>query len=122
MKHKKWLFPILSAAVASVAVVAIWINIGPEEPGEVIVREMDFPHMTSSIEQLSEFADVVVIGTVSEVASTDIDRGKEGTGTPMAYTLYKLDVSETLKGGMWPTASTSTVPTQGSSPICLQPN
>ena len=33
MKHKKWLFPILSAAVASVAVVAIWLNVESEDQG-----------------------------------------------------------------------------------------
>ena len=33
MKHKKWLFPILSAAVASVAVVAVWINVESKEQG-----------------------------------------------------------------------------------------
>ena len=33
MKHKKWLFPILSAVVASVAVVAVWINVESKEQG-----------------------------------------------------------------------------------------
>ena len=99
MKHKKWLFPILSAVVASVAIVAIWVNIEPEEPVEMIeVRHADFGFITSSIKELTARADTIVIGTVSEVAATGMDRGADNTGLPMAYTLYKFDVTETLKG------------------------
>ena len=99
MKYKKWLLPILSAAVASVAVVVIWNNIEPEEPsGETVVQSAHFSFIASSIEELTAEADAVVIGTVSEVAATGVDRGGDSTGLPMGYTLYKLDVSETLKG------------------------
>ena len=139
MKHKKWLFPILSAVVASVAVVAVWINVesdqggqkvikapkityvalatqepsgetvikaakityvssATEEPEETLVREAHFSFIASSIEELTAEADAVVVGTVSEVAATGIDRGHDGTGSSMAYTLYKFDVAETLKG------------------------
>lgn len=65
MKYKRWLFLILSAVVASIAVVAIWLNVEPEYPGEVVVRDLDFPHTTSSIERLSEYANVVVVGRVA---------------------------------------------------------
>ena len=99
MKHKKWLFPILSAAVASVAVVAIWLNIEPKEPsGETVVQSAHFSFIASSIEELTAEADAIVIGTVSEVAATGVDRGHDSTGLPMEYTVYKLDVAETLKG------------------------
>ena len=130
MKHKKWLFPILSAAVALVAVVAIWINIGPEEPsgekvikdpkitfvvsatkepsgetvvkapkitfvasatkepsGETVIIHIDYVDITSSIETLSENADVIVIGTIRDVAHA----GRGGA-------TYRFDVEETLKG------------------------
>ena len=116
MKHKKWLFPILSAVVASVAVVAIWLNIESEEPsgetvvqsahfiepekpsGETVVQSAHFSFIASSIEELTAEADAIVIGTVSEVAATGIDKGGDDTGLPMAYTLYNFDVAETLKG------------------------
>ena len=99
MTYLKWSYPIITAVVVAVAVVVIWTNTDRGGTvGETVVRELDFPHMTSSIEQLSEFADVVVIGTVAEVVATGTDRGQNNEGPPIAYTLYKLDVWEALKG------------------------
>ena len=140
MKHKKWLFPILSAVVASVAVVAVWINVeskdqggqkvikapkityvalatqepsgetvikapkityvssATEEPEQILVREAHFTFIASSIEELTAEADAIMTGTVSEVTASIEDRGSDNTGTSIAYTLYKFDVSETLKG------------------------
>ena len=119
MKHKKWLFPILSAMVASVAVVAVWINAeskdqggqkvikapkityvssATEEPsGKTVIQDAHFSFIAWSLEELTAEADAVVTGRVSEVAATGIDRGHDGSGLPMAYTLYKFDVAETLK-------------------------
>ena len=99
MKHKKWLFPILSAVVASVAVVAIWLNIEPKEPsGEILIQDAHFSFIASSIEELTAEADVIVRGTVSEVTANGTDKGEDSTGLGFAFTLYKFDVSETLKG------------------------
>ena len=95
MKHKKWLFPILSAVVASVAVVAIWLNIEPEE---ILIQHAHFSFIASSIEELTAEADAIVIGTVSEVTANGTDKGEDSTGLGFAFTLYKFDVSETLKG------------------------
>ena len=73
MKHKKWLFPILSAAVASVAVVVIWNNVERTEPvettvvtepsGETVIQSAHFIFIASSIEDLTAEADAIVIGT-----------------------------------------------------------
>ena len=88
MKHKKWLFPILSAVVASVAVVAVWINIeSKEHRGETVIRHIDYVDITSSIETLSNNVDVIVIGTVSDVV-----RSNSGGA------VYRFDIEETLKG------------------------
>ena len=140
MKYKKWLFPILSAAVASVAVFAVWTNIeskdqgdhkvlkspkityvstvdeepsgetvmkGPrityvssatEEPEEILIQDAHFAFVGSSIEELTAEADVIVRGTVSEITAGGTDKGEDGTGLGFEFTLYKFDVSETLKG------------------------
>ena len=88
MKYLKWSFAVISAVVALVAVVAIWINIGPEEPsGETVIIHIDYVDITSSIETLSENADVIVIGTIRDVAHA----GRGGA-------TYRFDVEETLKG------------------------
>ena len=88
MKYKKWLFPILSAVVASVAVVAVWINIeSKEHRGETVIRHIDYVDITSSIETLSNNVDVIVIGTVSDVV-----RSNSGGA------VYRFDIEEILKG------------------------
>ena len=97
MKHKKWLFPILSAVVASVAVVAVWINIESKEQ-EILIQDAHFSFIASSIDELTAEADVIVRGTVSEVTANGTDKGEDSTGLGFAFTLYKFDVSETLKG------------------------
>ena len=108
MKYKKWLFAILSAVVASVAVVAVWLNVQSKDQGgqtakgpritfvasatkepaeEKVIRHIDYVDITSSIEYLSNKVDVIVIGTVRDVAHT----GRGGA-------TYRFDVEETLKG------------------------
>ena len=88
MKYLKWSFAVISAVVALVAVVAIWINIGPEEPsGETVIIHIDYVDITSSIETLSNNVDVIVIGTVSDVV-----RSNSGGA------VYRFDIEETLKG------------------------
>ena len=99
--YLKWALPIGSAAVAALIVTAVWFNLrGPATEPEttVLVREVDFVDITSDLDSLTRSADVVVMGTVEEIVQSGHDRGKEGTGRPMAYTLYKLSVQEELKG------------------------
>jgi hypothetical protein len=61
----------------------------------------------TSIESLSDYADVVVVGTVKGIVGRETDYGKklnplekgvaeDGSGIPMVY--YEIDVTETLQG------------------------
>ena len=95
----KYLLPFVTAVVVAVAVVAIYANVDRDEPGEKVeIVEASFPDMTSSIDQLTAMADSIVIGAVSGVVDRGVDRGADGQGIPVAYTLYGVDVVETLKG------------------------
>ena len=98
----KWVLPIVSALVASVAVVAVVISLDFPSKGSAVeivqVNTAHFSEITGSLEQLTEYADVVVIGNVTEVVQSGIDRGRDGDGSGIPMTLYKVEVLETLKG------------------------
>ena len=54
MKYLKWSFAVISAVVALVAVVAIWINIGPEEPsGEKVIKDPKITFVVSATKEPS---------------------------------------------------------------------
>ena len=100
---KRWLLPLGSMIAASAIGVASWFAVAALRSGtndqEMTVRSLSM-NRYSTLEDLSESADVVVLGTVRSIAATGIGRGSEGEGNPMPYTIYELEVQETFKGGV----------------------
>ena len=108
-KHTKWILPLGSATAAAVLLTAIWFGwimlVNGSPAGAVVnVNSPLVMKFYSSVVGLSDDADVVVMGTVKGVAETGIDRGSEdgkgapGNGIPVPYTVYSVEVMETLKG------------------------
>ena len=111
MKHKKWLFPILSAVVASVAVVAVWINteskeqggqkaISPkvtyvslataEPSGETVIKRPKITYVSSATEEPEEIlireAHFSFVGSSIEDLTAEADAVVVGTVSEVAAT------------------------------------
>ena len=100
IRRNKWLLPLASALVASAVVAAVWIGVvamRADAQPTIVIRSVFVPAY-SSLEELSTYADAVVVGTVQRSVAKWIDRGADGDGIPRPYILYQLDVEETLKG------------------------
>ena len=103
-KPSKLLIPIGGAALASLTVVVIWVAwtmLTADSPTSrtVTVGSALMMKYYSSVDEMSDDADVVVVGTVNGVAETGMDRGRDGSFiTPIPYTLYSVKVLEVLKG------------------------
>ena len=102
-----WLVPLGTAAAVSAISVTVWLSwtmLMDDSPRSQIVATVRIgsPLMMkyySSIGELSDDADAVVVGSVSGVAQTGMDRGRDSSLiTPIPYTLYAVEVLEVLKG------------------------
>ena len=96
---------IAAGVLASAVVLIWWFGIRDAEPAVQNVVSAMRGH--TSIESLSEYADVAVIGTVKGIVGREVDYGKKlnplqigldkhGPGIPMVY--YEIDVTEALQG------------------------
>ncbi len=65
---------------------------------EIKVLSFSMVALYSTLEDLTEDADAVVLGTVEEITQIGISRGMEGDGSSIPYTLYEVGVLETIKG------------------------
>ena len=98
-KHSRWTLPGASVLVASLVVMGVWFQFYNSEPQNVhVVREASFIDIFSELEPLTAKADVVVIGTVTKIAESGLDRGRDGDGHPIPYTIYEFEVQERVKG------------------------
>ncbi len=100
--HRAVTWPVLAGALAMLLVSAIWFAVVRPDRG-VVVGHALFENSYSSIEDLASDADLVVIGTVQEVAGRQIDHGTtdpdliaQGDGVPVVF--YRVDVTERLQG------------------------
>ena len=99
MNQRKWALPLFSMAIAAMAVIAIWQNTHSNDLNNVVkVRSGSFINVFSELGPLTDAADTIVVGTVKGVAGSGIDRGRDGDGSPTAYTVYEFEVTEVLKG------------------------
>ena len=100
IRQNKWILPLASGVIASLAVTVIWIgwaNLRPDPDIPYGKLHVSMP-VYSSIGDLTAQADAVVVGTVHDVAAKGVSRGAEGDGIPIPFTLYEFEVTETLKG------------------------
>ena len=99
--QNRFAVPLASAIVAVAVVTAVWFQTRPAAPElEVItfeVRHTDFAEITGDLNVLSESADAVVMGRVTEVTWSGIDRADDRS-VEVPATLYKVDVQEAMKG------------------------
>ncbi len=103
-KTRNWLFPLVSALLAATAVVVVWLAWAVLTENSQASRTVNFGSASlikgySSIGELSDDADFIVVGTVTRVAETGKDYGRDsGFLTPLLYTLYEVEVLEVVKG------------------------
>ncbi len=101
----KAVLPVIGGLLASALVIGWWFGIRDSTPG-VQERRASFPAY-GSVEELSEAANVIVLGTVRGIAGHDLDRGIKSdrvlgifnygvTATPIVF--YQFEVSSALKG------------------------
>ena len=99
---RKWLLPVGSVLVAAIIVVAAWYGVGAlradSDVETISVVSFSMAALYSTLEDLTEDADAVILGTVREIAQTGISRGKEGNGTANPHSLYEIEVLESFKG------------------------
>ena len=100
----KWLLPVGSVLAAAIIVVAAWHGVGAlraapnPDVEKITVVSFSMGALYSTLEDLTEDSDAVILGTVREIAQTGISRGKEGDGTAIPYSLYEVEVVEAFKG------------------------
>ncbi len=96
-----WLLPLGIVVIVSATISGVWFSIGPgkSDTASLDTRASAFVSVRySTLEELSTDADVVVIGTVNGIAEKGVDRGAEGDGLGIPYTIYEVEVEEVLKG------------------------
>ena len=83
---------------------AAWYGVGAlraapnPDVEKITVVSFSMGALYSTLEDLTEDSDAVILGTVREIAQTGISRGKEGDGTAIPYSLYEVEVVEAFKG------------------------
>ena len=93
MKHKKWLFPILSAVVASVAVVAVWINIeSKEHRGQTVIKAPKITYVVSATEEPSGET-VIKAPKITYVVSAT----KEPSGETVIRYIDYVDITSSIE-------------------------
>ena len=93
MKHKKWLFPILSAVVASVAVVAIWLNIeSKDQGGQKVIKAPKITFVVSATEEPSGET-VIKAPKITYVASAT----KEPSGETVIRHYSYVDITSSIE-------------------------
>lgn len=109
-KRSKWLVPLSSAVLGATVVLVVWFTLtiltdDPLPSRSVNVGAPLLMNYYSSIDDMSADADLVVVGTVTGVAQTGLDKGHDDSLiTPVPYTLYTVDVLEVLQGDIGETA------------------
>ena len=101
-----WLVSMVSATLGAVAVIAVWFAWALMSDTSVCsrcvtvtVKAVDFLQSYSSIEDLSADSDVVVLGTVREIAENELDRRSIRLfNERFPYTIYRVEVVEVLIG------------------------
>lgn len=105
-RFNRWSTPIGAALAASAITVIVWFgwtSLIRNDPNEQIIATvkvgsallMDF---YPTIDELSGEADIIIVGTVGEIAQKGLDRGRDGTGGPIPYVVYSVAVQEAFKG------------------------
>ena len=94
--------PILGAVVGIISVLVWHYYLDDSSEGTIVVSEVAFRGY-NSLEGLSGYADVVVIGTVRKVLGREIDTGGDpapiiGTKSGIPTIFYEVEVSEKLHG------------------------
>ena len=106
-RFNNWLVPLGTAVVVSAISASAWFSwttlmddsARPQIVATVRVGSALMMKYYSSIDELSDDADVIVVGRVSGVAQTGMDRGRDSSLiTPIPYTVYAVEVIEALKG------------------------
>ena len=103
-RSRNWLVPLISAAFGAVTVTIVWfawaiLTDDPLPSRSVTIGSPLLMNYYSSVDDMSADADVVVVGTVLEVAQTGLDRGRDSSLiTPIPYTIYRVGVVEVLQG------------------------
>ncbi len=102
IQSSRWFVPLGSAVLALLLVSVAWFSVvtlrSDAQPRKMIRSVEVSMEVYSSLEELSSDADAVVVSRVKRAASTGVDRGASGDGIAVPYTLYELEVLETLKG------------------------
>lgn len=97
-----WRLAVLLTSVASLFAVAGWLGYvqlaKPQSHHSSGGGSLASVRLYNSLDRLSEVSDLVVIGEVTGVISTQADTGLDGTADPIRSTWYEVDVQETLKG------------------------
>lgn len=104
IKRSRWLVPLSSAVMGAMVVMVAWLTWTFLTDDSLPSRSVNIgsPLLMdyySSVDEMSADADVVVVGTVTGVAQTGLDKGHDNSLiTPVPYTIYRVNVLEVLQG------------------------
>jgi hypothetical protein len=102
-EHKRIIYPIVAAVLASLLVTIVWFAIREDSPAITQGASFTLP-LYSSFENLSNDSDAVVIGTVKSVTAREIESFEteyesiEKSSMEILWAFYEIDVTETLRG------------------------